>query len=66
MDPVGISNYDGLQAALTWQMSWEVFNVRNTPIFGQPSDNASSRSVASITSLSADPRVIQFAARFNF
>jgi hypothetical protein len=48
------------------QIRWEVFNVGNTPIFGQPSGNASSGSVASITSLSADPRVMQFAARFNF
>jgi hypothetical protein len=48
------------------QIRWEVFNLSNSPIFGQPSGNASSGSVGSITSLSADPRVMQFAARFNF
>ena len=48
------------------QVRWEVFNLGNTPIFGQPSGNASSSSVGSITSLSADPRVMQFAARLNF
>lgn len=48
------------------QVRWEVFNLANTPTFGQPSGNASSGSVGSITSLSADPRVMQFAARFNF
>ncbi len=48
------------------QIRWEVFNLSNTATFGQPSGNASSGSVASITSLSADPRVMQFAARFNF
>ncbi len=48
------------------QIRWEVFNVANHPVFGQPSGNASSGSVASITSLSADPRVMQFAIRINF
>jgi hypothetical protein len=48
------------------QIRWEVFNLANHPVFGQPSGNASSGSVASITSLSADPRVMQFALRINF
>ena len=48
------------------QIRWEVFNLANTPVFGQPSGNASSSSFGDITSLSADPRVMQFAARFNF
>ena len=48
------------------QIRWEVFNLANHPVFGQPSGNASSSSVASITSLSADPRVMQFALRVNF
>jgi len=48
------------------QIRWEVFNLANHAVFGQPSGNASSGSVASITSLSADPRVMQFAVRLNF
>ena len=48
------------------QIRWEVFNLANHAVFGQPSGNASSGSVASITSLSADPRVMQFALRLNF
>jgi hypothetical protein len=51
---------------LSSQIRWEVFNVANHPVFGQPSGNASSSSVGSITSLSADPRVMQFAARLNW
>lgn len=52
--------------SLNTQIRWEVFNLANHPVFGQPSGNVSSGSVASITSLSADPRVMQFALRFNF
>lgn len=48
------------------QIRWEVFNLANHPVFGQPSGNVSSSSVASITSLSADPRVMQFAVRLNW
>jgi outer membrane receptor protein involved in Fe transport len=48
------------------EFRWEVFNLFNHTIFGQPSGNASSGSAASITTLSADPRVMQFAARISF
>ena len=45
---------------------WEVFNVTNTPEFGQPQGNITSGGVASITSLAGDPRVMQFALRISF
>lgn len=45
---------------------WEVFNITNTPEFGQPNGNITSGGVASITSLSGDPRVMQFALRVSF
>jgi Carboxypeptidase regulatory-like domain/TonB-dependent Receptor Plug Domain/TonB dependent receptor-like, beta-barrel len=45
---------------------WEVFNVTNTPEFGQPNGNITSGSAASITTLSGDPRVMQFAIRLSF
>lgn len=48
------------------QVRWEVFNLANTPIFGQPNNNLSSGAVGSITSLASDPRVMQFAMRFSF
>lgn len=48
------------------EIRWEVFNLANHAVFGQPSGNASSSSAASITSLSADPRVMQFAVRLNW
>jgi len=45
---------------------WEVFNVANHALFGQPNGDASSGGVASITNLSGDPRVMQFALRVNW
>jgi len=48
------------------QARWEVFNVTNTPEFGQPQGNITSGGVASITTLSGDPRVMQFALRVSF
>jgi hypothetical protein len=48
------------------QARWEVFNLTNTPEFGQPNGNITSGGVAGITSLSGDPRVMQFALRLSF
>jgi hypothetical protein len=48
------------------QARWEVFNVTNTPEFGQPQGNITSGGVAAITTLSGDPRVMQFALRLSF
>jgi hypothetical protein len=45
---------------------WEVFNLANTPVFGQPNNNLSSGAVGSITSLASDPRIMQFALRLSF
>jgi len=48
------------------QFRWEVFNLTNTVQFGQPSNNFSSGSAGTITSLAGDPRVMQFALRYEF
>lgn len=48
------------------QFRWEVFNVSNTPEFGQPNSNVTSGAAGAITSLSGDPRVMQFALRLSF
>jgi hypothetical protein len=45
---------------------WEVFNLTNTPIFGQPNNNFSSSAAGQITTLAGDPRVMQFALRLSF
>jgi outer membrane receptor protein involved in Fe transport len=48
------------------QARWEVFNLANSPIFGQPNNNLSSGAVGSITSLASDSRAMQFALRLGF
>ncbi|MDQ3754874.1 MAG: TonB-dependent receptor [Acidobacteriota bacterium] len=48
------------------ELRWEVFNVLNTPQFGLPERNISSSSAGRISNLAGDPRVMQFALKFNF
>ncbi len=48
------------------QFRWEVFNLTNTPEFGQPNGNITSTAAGTITTLSGDPRVMQFALRLSF
>ena len=55
-----------IHESLGLQFRWEVFNLVNAVLFGQPNSNFSSGSVAQITSLSGDPRVMQFALRLSF
>lgn len=43
----------------------ELFNVTNTPAFGQPNGSFGSAAFGSITSTVADPRVAQFALRLQ-
>jgi outer membrane receptor protein involved in Fe transport len=48
------------------ELRWEVFNVFNIPQFGLPERNISSSSKGRISTLSGDPRVMQFALKFVF
>ena len=48
------------------EFRWEVFNITNIPLFGQPNSNFSSSAAGTITTLSGDPRVMQFALRLAF
>ena len=43
----------------------ELFNVTNTPAFGQPNGSYGSPAFGSITTTTTDPRVIQLAIRFS-
>jgi hypothetical protein len=44
----------------------EFFNAFNTPQFSNPSTNVSSATFGVISSTSVNPRIIQFALKFNF
>lgn len=48
------------------EFRWEIFNVFNTPQFGLPDRNISGSAAGRISSLAGDPRVMQFALKFNF
>lgn len=48
------------------ELRWEMFNVFNTPQFGLPERNVSSGAFGRITSFAGDPRLMQFALKFNF
>jgi hypothetical protein len=51
---------------LRTEFRWEVFNVLNHPLFAAPGGDISTGAAAQITSLSGDPRVMQFALRVDF
>jgi hypothetical protein len=44
----------------------EIFNLTNTPAFGQPSGTLGSSAFGTITSTASDPRVIQFGLKVNY
>jgi hypothetical protein len=70
----GITNFDfSLARSFAYfgegrdlELRWEVFNLANTPQFGLPERNINSSAVGRITTLAGDPRVMQFALKFNF
>jgi hypothetical protein len=55
-----------IRESLALQFRWEVFNLFNAVLFGQPNGNITSGAAGSITTLSGDPRVMQFALRLSF
>jgi hypothetical protein len=55
-----------IKESLKLQFRWEVFNLFNAVLFGQPSGNVTSGAAGQITTLSGDPRVMQFALRLSF
>jgi hypothetical protein len=55
-----------IKESLKLQFRWEVFNLFNAVLFGQPNSNITSGAAGQITTLSGDPRVMQFALRLSF
>lgn len=48
------------------ELRWEVFNAFNRANFGLPNRTVNGGGFGTITSLQGDPRIMQFAIRFNF
>jgi hypothetical protein len=55
-----------IRESLKLQFRWEVFNLFNAVLLGQPNGNITSGGAGQITTLSGDPRVMQFALRLSF
>ena len=54
-----------LGEGLDMEFRGEVFDIFNTPEFGQPSGSFGSAAFGSITTTVTDPRVVQFAIRIS-
>ena len=63
---VSISRNFTITERIRLQFRAEAFNLTNTVAFGLPNANVSGGSPGVITSLAADPRIMQFAARLSF
>ena len=48
------------------QLRVELFNVTNTPQFGNPNSDFSGKDFGKVTGTAGNPRVMQFAAKINF
>lgn len=57
--------HTGLGEKTDLEFRAELFNVTNTPAFGQPNGSFGSSAFGSITTTAADPRVAQFALRLQ-
>jgi len=55
-----------LREEVDFEFRTEIFNLTNTPAFGQPNGVLGSNAFGTITSTAADPRVIQFGLRLNY
>jgi len=63
---LSISRTFGITERIKLQFRAEAFNLSNTVAFGLPNANVSGGSAGAITSLAADPRIMQFALRLAF
>jgi hypothetical protein len=63
---VSISRNFTITERIKLQFRAEAFNLTNTVAFGLPNANVSGGSPGVITSLAADPRIMQFALRLSF
>lgn len=63
---VGLMKNFQLTEAVQFQFRWEVFNLFNTPAFGDPVANIESPDAGKVRSTRSSPRIMQFALRLEF
>ena len=63
---LSLSKHTRVGERLDAEFRAEVFNLTNTPAFGQPSGTLGTAAFGSITSTASDPRVFQFAIKLNY
>jgi hypothetical protein len=63
---LGLSRLVSLAATRTVELRLEVFDLFNTFNWGQPNNNFASGMFGRITTLTGDPRIMQFGIKYGF
>jgi len=63
---IAFIKHTALRERLDLEFRAEIFNLTNTPAFGQPNGVLGNAAFGTIVSTAADPRVIQFGLKVNF
>ena len=66
MVDLALSRFVSLAATRTIELRLEVFNLFNTFNWGQPNNNFASGTFGRITTLTGDPRIMQFGIKYGF
>jgi Carboxypeptidase regulatory-like domain/TonB dependent receptor-like, beta-barrel len=63
---IAFIKHTGIRERVDLEFRAEIFNLTNTPAFGQPNGVVGSSAFGTITTTATDPRVIQFALKVNY
>jgi Carboxypeptidase regulatory-like domain len=63
---IAFIKHTGLRERVDLEFRAEIFNLTNTPAFGQPNGVVGSTAFGTITATATDPRVIQFGLKVNY
>ena len=63
---IALIKHTRLREQVDLEFRAEIFNLTNTPAFGQPNGTLGSSAFGTIIATATDPRVIQFGLKFNY
>jgi carboxypeptidase family protein len=63
---IAFIKHTGIRERVDLEFRAEIFNLTNTPAFGQPNGVVGSSAFGTITATATDPRVIQFGLKVNY